>query len=276
MIELPEALIIADQLNQELKGKQIAYGNRGNVSHKFAFSSGSAEEYAAIFKDKTIGASRGHGPAILVPIEPDHVLVLGGGGERILLHESDRTLPKKHHLLLHFADGSTLTVTVQGWGNTLLLPPDQAGEHPHVALDRVTPLSEAFTWDFFQGLFDQVDQDSKASVKYFLITKPGVWGIGNGCLQDILFRAALHPRRRVVDTTAEEREALYAAIQDTLQEMVNQGGRDSERDLYNRPGGYRRLLHSKTAGQPCPACGTPIEKIQYLGGACYFCSQCQT
>lgn len=29
------------------------------------------------------------------------------------------------------------------------------------------------------------------------------------------------------------------------------------------------------AGQPCPTCGTPVEKIQYLGGACYFCPRCQ-
>jgi formamidopyrimidine-DNA glycosylase len=31
----------------------------------------------------------------------------------------------------------------------------------------------------------------------------------------------------------------------------------------------------KTVGNPCPACGSKIEKIQYLGGACYFCPHCQ-
>ena len=25
----------------------------------------------------------------------------------------------------------------------------------------------------------------------------------------------------------------------------------------------------------CPECGTQVEKIQYLGGACYFCPDCQ-
>ncbi|MBM3501476.1 MAG: endonuclease VIII, partial [Armatimonadetes bacterium] len=28
--------------------------------------------------------------------------------------------------------------------------------------------------------------------------------------------------------------------------------------------------------KPCPECATPIEKISFLGGACYFCPQCQT
>ena len=38
----------------------------------------------------------------------------------------------------------------------------------------------------------------------------------------------------------------------------------------------RDLLNLPTAaGQPCPACGTVVEKIQYLCGACYFCPRCQ-
>jgi len=37
----------------------------------------------------------------------------------------------------------------------------------------------------------------------------------------------------------------------------------------------RHPMDSRAAGQPCPACGTPVEKIQYLGGVCYFCPHCQ-
>jgi formamidopyrimidine-DNA glycosylase len=276
MIELPEASTIARQMSQELKGKRIAYGNRGNSAHKFAFSSGSPEEYAAIFEGRCMGETTGHGSAILASIEPDYVLVLGGGGERILFHREERTLPKKHHLLLHFEDGAYLTVTVQGWGNTLLLPEVEAGAHLHVQKDRIPPLSEGFTWDHFQQLFDLVDKDSATSVKYFVISEPGVWGVGNGYLQDILFRAKIHPRRRVVDLGDREKRKLYQAIIDTLEQAVELGGRESERDLYGNSGGYASILSSKAKGQPCPECGTAIEKIQYLGGSCYLCPSCQT
>ena len=276
MIELPEALVIARQMNEVLAGKQIAYGNRGNTTHKFAFSSGSSEEYEEILKGRQIGETIGHGSAILASIEPDYMLVLGGGGERILFHQEERTLPKKHHLLLHFEDTTRLTVTVQGWGNTLLLPQAEAYTHRHVQKDRIPPLDDAFTWDCFQQLFGSVDEDSAVSIKYFVISEPGVWGIGNGCLQDILFRAKIHPRRRVVDIDDGEQRALYDAIRDTLTQMVTLGGRASERDLHGNRGGYVRILDSKTKGKPCPECGTPIEKIQYLGGACYLCPSCQT
>ena len=108
-----------------------------------------------------------------------------------------------------------------------------------------------------------------------MISDPGVSGVGNGCLQDILFRAKLHPKRRVVDLTGSERRALYEAVQGTLGQMVELGGRGTERDLYNSPGGYSQILTSKAKDKPCPECGTPITKIQYLGGACYLCPSCQ-
>lgn len=53
------------KMNQELARKRIACGNRGNTPHKFAFSNGSSEEYAAIVRGKTMGESTGHGSAIL-------------------------------------------------------------------------------------------------------------------------------------------------------------------------------------------------------------------
>ena len=53
------------------------------------------------------------------------------------------------------------------------------------------------------------------------------------------------------------------------------GGRDGDFDLYDHPGGYRRVMYSKAVGQPCPVCGTPITKEAYLGGAVYTCPTCQ-
>jgi formamidopyrimidine-DNA glycosylase len=99
--------------------------------------------------------------------------------------------------------------------------------------------------------------------------------VGNGYLQDILFRAKLHPKQRAVNLTHAQKDALYDTIRETLAEAVVLDGRDTERDLHNHPGRYQRLLDSRTVGQPCPLCHTPLEKIHFLGGAAYFCPQCQ-
>lgn len=76
--------------------------------------------------------------------------------------------------------------------------------------------------------------------------------------------------------TAVEMEQLFRAIKSVLRRMTERGGRDTERDLFGCPGGYQTILSKNTVGQPCPACGTPIQKEAYLGGSVYFCPICQT
>jgi formamidopyrimidine-DNA glycosylase len=148
-------------------------------------------------------------------------------------------------------------------------------QHQFVNFSKPSPLSAAFTADYLQGLFASLEPGDPVSVKYFMISKPGVLGVGNGCLQDILWRARIHPRRRAVQLNHNEQQALYSATRETLQAMVDGGGRDSDFDLYNHPGRYKRMLHSKMVGFPCPNCATPIEKAAYLGGAVYYCPLCQ-
>lgn len=275
MIELPEAIILARQMNHDLKGKRIQTAIRGNTPHKFAFYNHTPEEYAAILEGKTVGEATDHGTHILISIEPDYVLALGGGGERIVLHQSEKTLPKKHQFLLNFEDATHLSVTVQMWGGFNLLRQSELAGNSHVGQQRISPLSDAFTLDYFQGLFAELEPDDPRAIKFFIISKPGVWGVGNGYLQDILYRARIHPRRRAVDVGKREQRTLYKAVRDILQEAVNKGGRDTERDLHDCPGHYIKLLDARNVGLPCSVCGTPIQKAAFLGGAIYFCPKCQ-
>jgi formamidopyrimidine-DNA glycosylase len=62
----------------------------------------------------------------------------------------------------------------------------------------------------------------------------------------------------------------------TVGQVTARGGRNDEYDLYGQPGGYVRIMDKHAAGRPCPECGKKVEKMQYLGGACYFCPGCQT
>ena len=279
MIELPEAIVLAGQMNQELRGKQIVACVRGNSPHKFAFYNHTPEEYAQLLVGKTIGAATAHGNHVLVGIEPDHMLVLGGGGERILLHRTSATLPFKHQFLLEFTDGTCLTVTIQMWGSLNLLRADElevgVGGDQHIGPRRISPIEGDFTTEHFESLFDELLPDDARSVKFFLISQPGVWGLGNGYLQDILFRARIHPRRKAAQLTKRERNALYKAVRETLQQAVAQGGRDTEYDLHNLPGGYHRILDAGAVGMPCRRCGTAIQKASFLGGMVYFCPKCQ-
>ena len=275
MIELPEAAVISQQMADRLASKTIAEAVFGHTPHKFAFANHTPAEYAEILAGRILGEARAHGNAILLPVGEAWVLALGGGGERILYHADASTLPKRHQLLLRFSDKTFLSVTVQGWGNVLLLRPSEFLEHSHIGPARPSPLDEAYTLAHFETLFDALDPDGRTSMKTFAISDPKIWGIGNGCLQDILFQGRLHPKRPAISLSPDERRALWSAAVTVSRQIAAAGGRETERDLFGRPGGYQRILHSKSAGTPCPTCGSLIERFQYLGGACVVCPQCQ-
>jgi len=275
MLELPEAVTLARQINEILLGKTIASARANTSPHRFAFHQGDPETYPEKLRNQIIGEATARGSLIATDIGTERVLLLGDGGLRILYHERETTSPKKHQLLIRFDDSTYLTVSVSGWGAIWLMAHAEQAAHKVAGYQGISPVSDDFTERYLDTLFAAVPPDDKRTIKLFIVSDPKIWGVGNGYLQDILFHAGLHPRRRVVDLTDADRARLYTAIRTTLTEAVAANGRTTERDLFNRRGGYARLMDSKTNGQPCPVCNTPIEKISYLGGSCYLCQHCQ-
>jgi formamidopyrimidine-DNA glycosylase len=274
MIELPEAVRLADQIAHETGGKVVESGNCGNSPHKWAFYNRPQEEYARLLPGKKVGRTSASGSLACINLDPGLSLLLGDGGLRVLLHGPGDGLPAKYQLLLRFEEGSALTVSVQGWGFMHLATQEGAAER--FAGHGLSPLSGKFTYQRFKQALQSYERLEKDSVKKFVISGGVVSGVGNGYLHDILFRARIHPRRRLSDITGNERRRLFGAIRKTIGDAAERGGRDTELDLHGEPGGYRPILDSRAKGEPCSQCGTAIEKIQYLGGACYFCPVCQT
>lgn len=276
MIELPEAIVISKQIDDTLEGKTVKKAIRDQNPHKFAFKGKfSDKDFSQILKGKIIKKSWSNGNVILVQLDPGYLLSLGCGGERILYHKQDKTIPKKHQLLLEFEDQSYLTVTISGWGEVRLLELKDLDKHPHISFDKVDPLSEVFTFSTFEELLKQFPEKKKCSAKKFYITEPGLRGIGNGVIQDIFFLSKIHPKRDMKSLTKEEQKLLYETTCNELQKMVDLGGRNSEKDIFGNFGKYQTIMHSKSVNTPCPVCEALIEKQQYLGGAIYFCPSCQ-
>ena len=276
MLELPEVLALAKQIRDELRGGRIVSINRGNAVHKWVWYNREFEENAKHLEGKTVAGAEGKGGWLFVSLHPGYVLACGDMGGRVQLHRSDATLPKRRHLQVTFEDGRILTVAIQGWGYVTLFKEDEVPKHKAAGSIALSPLDKAFTYACFKEILDSVSDQEKLVVKKLIISDPRFPGVGNGYLQDILFHAGIQHTRRVADTTGRERQKLYRSIQRVLREATEKGGKDEERDLFGQPGGYSRVLNAKAKGKPCPGCGTAIDKIQYLGGASYFCPKCQT
>jgi formamidopyrimidine-DNA glycosylase len=275
MFELPEVITLARQINETLQGKTIREGRLGNSPHKFVWYNRKPEEFTRLSQGKTIGKAYARGRWLFTPLEPGYILVFGECGGKITFHPAGMKLPEKYHLHLAFEDGSALTTLTQMWGAMELFVAGEEKERKYIKDMRATPVDPEFTFNYFSGFIDELLQGEKRSVKSLLTQDQLIPGLGNAIAQDILFRARMHPRRALADLTPGQRRDLFTAIKDTVHEAIEKGGRNDENDLYGHPGGYVRIMDSHAAGKPCPECGRTVEKIQYLGGACYFCPNCQ-
>lgn len=276
MFELPEFATLARQINQVLTGKVIAKGSLGNRPHKFVWYNRTHDEFAALTQGKTIGEASSKGKWLFVPLQPGYLLVLGECGGKVLYHHTGSPIPRKYHLLLSFEDATFLTATTQMWGAMELYEKGQEQNREYIRGMRPTPAEREFTFEYFSTLIDELTKSNKRSVKALLTQDQLIPGLGNAIAQDILFKADLHPRHPIDDLTNGQRQDLYNAIMETVDLVLAQGGRYDEYDLYGNPGGYVRIMDKNALARPCPQCSGQIEKMQYLGGACYFCPHCQT
>ncbi len=272
MLEIPEANVLARQINDTLAGKRIVGIITAHSSHKFAWFSGRPEEYQGLI-GQTIDGAAAHGG--MVEIQAGRARLLFGDGVNLRFHSKGDKRPSKHQLLMDFEDETALSASVQMYGGLWCFQADSF-ENPYyqAAVRKPSPLGREFDRAYFDALLDG-SEVSKMSAKAWLATEQRIPGLGNGVLQDILYNAYIHPKRKIGSLEDVEKEGLYRAIKDTLADMTVRGGRDTEKDLFGKAGGYKTKASKLTAGSTCPVCGGIIRKESYLGGSIYYCDRCQ-
>lgn len=273
MLEIPETLHLAAQLNQTIQGKTIAEVIVNASPHKFAFFYKDPKSYPGLLIGKTIGKAKGLGS--LVEIEAEDLRLTFGDGTNLRFYPPLDPVSPKHQLWMSFTDGSALAVTIQMYG---FISAFKAGENENpyyrLAQQAPSPLSSQFDFEFFKNLAQKTSD--KLSVKALLATQQRIPGLGNGVLQDILFSAGLHPKTKLSELDPTDLESLFNALKAVLKAMTEQGGRDTEKDLFGDEGHYKTIMSKKNLGKPCPFCKTLIVKEAYMGGTIYTCPSCQS
>jgi len=102
-------------------------------------------------------------------------------------------------------------------------------------------------------------------------------GIGNAYSDEILHRARLSPVTWTTRLSAEEIARLHAAACDVLVEWTEHlrtaaAGQFPEHVTAFREG---MAVHGRY-GEPCPACGTRVQRIRYASNETNYCPRCQT
>ncbi len=276
-VELPESKILAEQMNQKLRGKQVTSFQAKDCERLQKI--GMMEKDLTVFnqlvnaKIETI-ASRGN--VLRIKFDNGANLILGPeyGGE-IFYHLSAADVPR-FHLRIDFSDATVLTVRLTSMGVIQVRKDDELDSSYVYKRDfdstKLSAAEEEFTFEQFSKRM----ADHNKMLKSVLVGKDAILvGISNSTFQDILYRARIHPKRRASELDKEELRRLYDAILFVFKERIRLNGKDNFRDLHGKQGGYTPAMGPNMKQQTCPECGTSIQKLSLGGGHVYLCPNCQ-
>lgn len=132
------------------------------------------------------------------------------------------------------------------------------------------PLDPAFT---SVHLYEMLQAHTR-SIKPLLMDQSFIAGMGNIYTDESLFRARIHPLRKSNTLTPTDAQRLHQAIQEVLHQGIRRFG--ASLDWIYRGGQFQNdfNVYGKT-DQPCPVCGTAIQKMVVGQRGTHFCPVCQ-
>lgn len=268
MPELPDIVVYIEALEQRVLGEPVRGVRIASPSVLRTFD----PPYDAAVGSTVVGLRR-IGKRIVFEFPDDlfmviHLMVAG----RLRWLAMGAAVPKKVGLAaLDFGPGS-LVLTEQGtkkraglWvirGEESLTEEDRGGIEP-LEMD-VAAMTNAL-------------QAENRTLKRAL-TDPRVFsGIGNAYSDEILWEAQLAPTLRTKSMTDEQMARLHAAIQTSLETWTGRLRAEVGEDWPAKVTAFRpdMAVHGKF-GEPCPRCGSPVQRIVYASNETNYCATCQT
>jgi formamidopyrimidine-DNA glycosylase len=110
------------------------------------------------------------------------------------------------------------------------------------------------------------------------LTDPRIFsGIGNAYSDEILHAAQLSPMKTTDKLTDEEIERLFRATRETLELWIARLREECGTEFPEKVTAFRAemAVHGRY-GQPCPVCGSPVQRIVYAHNEANYCATCQT
>lgn len=271
MPELPEVETVRATLEPRIVGKRIQ-----TVMIRYPkMVEGDAIAFSEKLTGRTIQSISRIGKYLFFHME-DGVFVshLRMEGKYFLKHSLE-SYNKHEHLILTFEDGSDLRYhdtrkfgTVQ-WMEANGIPAYR--ESHRIAFE---PLEVGFSSEAFAKRLKRTTR----MIKPVLLDQSVIAGLGNIYVDEVLFRARLHPTTRSNRLTKDTAQSIAKHAKDVLEEATRLGG-TTIRSYVSSLGVTGRFqnklnVHGKK-GEACPVCQSTIEKTTVGGRGTYFCPVCQ-
>lgn len=270
MPELPEVETIARALRLGGRGAPALVGRRiqsADLRWAHTLAEPSPAEFSARITGQTIRDIGRRGKFLLFQLEPDTLLIhLRMSGD--LLVEPQATPPAKHDRLILNLEGELRLAfnDARKFGRAWLAADPQrilSGLGPE-------PLEADFTAD---ELFRRL-QCTRRQLKPLLLDQTFIAGMGNIYTDEALHLAGLHPLQAADSLSAAQAARLWESIRAVLLDGIQRQG--ASIDWVYRGGDFQNYFRVyQRTGQPCPVCGTPVERTVIGQRGTHFCPLCQ-
>ncbi len=268
MPELPDVVVYVEHLASRIVGQRLEHVRLLNP-----FLLRTAEPPLAAAEGLRVVAVRRLGKRIVVALEDDLFLVLHLmiAGRLRWLQRGAKPPGRITLAVLEFSSGS-LAFTEAGTKRRASLHVVR-GEEALRAFDK----GGLETIDADPAAFRERLQRENHTLKRALTDPQLFSGIGNAYSDEILHRARLSPIALTQKLSSPEVNRLHAATREILAEWTarlrDEAGEEFPRNVTAfRP---EMAVHGKFR-QPCPDCGTPVQRIVYAENETNYCARCQT
>ena len=273
MPELPEVETVRRRLEPVLVGRRF---ERVTIDDPRVTRPEDPAEVAAELTGERVAALERRGKYLVVRFESGRTLLIHLRMTGTLLHGRNGTAPDDPYVraVVTLDNGSDVAYRdVRRFGTWLVL--DRGDLEPYLA-SRLgeEPLGPGFT----PGSFAERLRGRRAPIKAALLDQRTVAGMGNIYADEALWQAQIHPLREAGTLGTEDVTRLHEAVRAALLTGIEyQGATLSDYRLPSgEPGGMQREFQVYgREGEPCPRCGTPIERTVVAGRGTSFCPRCQ-
>lgn len=278
MPELPEVETIKKDLQKKIKGKKIkdVVVNVDKILEK-----PSLKEFIAKVDSRVIKEINRRGKYIIINLDSKEKLIIHLGMTGLLIYPYDRKFvenkinPKHNHLIFTFTDDTQLVFNdVRRFGKVYLV--SNINEVEGIAKLGIEPLDENFTPEVFIRMM----RKKKNKIKSLLMKQEFITGLGNIYVNEVLYRANIHPLRAASSLTEEEIGKLFREIKVVLSEAVEFRGSTVADEAYRDTDGEKGKFAEKLQvyarkGESCLKCGHSIEVLRIEGRSSFVCPRCQ-
>ena len=286
MPEGPECLIVAEAVQRWAAERGDAGGLLGlYLSPRFdrtmfRHSPMDADDFNRIYGKLDCRRVSTFGKVIFLPSDTGHCLSaqLGMTGT-FTDQEDDHTRAKFYAHEDEYQDSPLCYSDIRKFGNLMLFREDAMPRNMSVmmrnAVDWRDPEAPAKLADRIYKRKDWADSE----IKPLLMNQALVAGIGNIYACEALFRAGIHPRRRVMDLSEEEIARTMSRAQEIMNQSYALGGMTVRTfSSFGRSGNASKLLKIyDKVGFTCTQCRMAfVQRILQKGRNTYFCPQCQS